>query len=139
MKHIQCNLGIWNKREMQTFVQVLSDNYQWNIQNWLKIISKNFLNKSPENCSNFYYTLKSAGLSFRNRTFKQSSNFFKSTTKSLCENCINKLWKQSNQNQKTTNLCALCKLYRELYGKQRPNAQALSESFDLSFLSSKKT
>uniref|UniRef100_A0AC34F6P0 Uncharacterized protein n=1 Tax=Panagrolaimus sp. ES5 TaxID=591445 RepID=A0AC34F6P0_9BILA len=133
MKGIHTDLGIWSKKEMQTFVKILSLNYQWKDGKlkkhpfWVKKVNKHLPDKSPKNCAIFYYTLKSAGFLFRYQTFKESSKFFKSTVKPQCENCINKLWKQSNLKQQSFNLCALCKLYLKLYEKHRPNAQALSE------------
>uniref|UniRef100_A0A914R7H0 ELM2 domain-containing protein n=1 Tax=Panagrolaimus davidi TaxID=227884 RepID=A0A914R7H0_9BILA len=51
--------------------------------------------------------------------------------KKECLNCVKQLWESQSEEQ-VSNLCGLCKLYFELYGKQRPNAKALPLHFNLS-------
>uniref|UniRef100_A0AC35FYL5 ELM2 domain-containing protein n=1 Tax=Panagrolaimus sp. PS1159 TaxID=55785 RepID=A0AC35FYL5_9BILA len=128
MKRIHENLGIWHKNEMDAFVNYMSNNYKWNSKCkkikkhpfWIKQFQKMFPKKSPRNCSNFYYTLKSAGFSF-----KEVYGISKSLPKKECLNCVKQLWKSQSEEQQVSNLYGLCKLYFELYGKQRPNAKAL--------------
>uniref|UniRef100_A0A914PS97 GATA-type domain-containing protein n=1 Tax=Panagrolaimus davidi TaxID=227884 RepID=A0A914PS97_9BILA len=134
MKRIHENLGIWSKDEMDAFVKFMSNNYQWNKEYrkktkhpfWIEQFQKMFPKKSHRNCLNFYYTLKSAGFSYKD---KEISKFL---PKKECLNCVKQLWKSQSKEQQVSNLCGLCKLYFELYGKQRPNAKALPLHFNLS-------
>uniref|UniRef100_A0A914R469 Chromo domain-containing protein n=1 Tax=Panagrolaimus davidi TaxID=227884 RepID=A0A914R469_9BILA len=131
MKYLNKNLGIWTKDELKKFARLMLAIYvqkDKKIQKqplWLEKISEKFRYKSRKNCLNLYYTLKSAGFSFKNGAFNKTSKFsFKSSTNE-CPNCIKKLWKLKNQ-QNEANLCGLCKLYFKLCGKHRPNANAFS-------------
>uniref|UniRef100_A0A914QIN1 ELM2 domain-containing protein n=1 Tax=Panagrolaimus davidi TaxID=227884 RepID=A0A914QIN1_9BILA len=150
IKRIHEDLGIWLENEMDAFVKYISNNYKRKNKYgrkqknrfWIKGFQKKFPQKSPRNCLNFYYTLKSAGFSFKKKD-KKVYGISKFLPKTECLNCVKQLWKsqsdqqvsnlcgllkqlwKSQSDQQVSNLCGLCKLYFELYGKQRPNAKAL--------------
>uniref|UniRef100_A0AC34FCT6 Uncharacterized protein n=1 Tax=Panagrolaimus sp. ES5 TaxID=591445 RepID=A0AC34FCT6_9BILA len=107
MKCIHHDLGIWNNEEMKTFIKFILNTPQ----------TPPFL-RSPDQWS------KDLGKWIERIKINVRLLL---TSMPPCENCVNKLWKKCKKQQKVVNLCALCKLYLDLYGKQRPNAHAFSE------------